>query len=57
VYINDYETVHDAEEGIGGYMSFYNHERNYKTPAEVYFDEKEQRVSKRYLKQGELVSD
>ena len=62
MYINDYETVHDAEEGIGGYMSFYNHERphqslNYKTPAEVYFDEKEQRVSKRYLKQGELVSD
>jgi len=62
VYINDYETVHDAEEGIGRYMSFYNWERphqslNYKTPAEVYFDEKEQRISKRYLKQGELVSD
>jgi len=62
VYINDYETVHDAEEGIDRYMSFYNWERphqslNYKTPAEVYFDEKEQRISKRYLKQGELVSD
>ena len=41
-YINDYETVRDAKEGIGGYMSFYNWERphqslNYKTPAEVYF--------------------
>ena len=62
VYINDYETVHDAEERIDRYMSFYNWERphqslNYKTPAEVYFDEKEQRISKRYLKQGELVSD
>ena len=62
VYINEYETVRDAKEGIGRYMSFYNHERphqslNYKTPAEVYFDEKEQKISKRYLKQGELVSD
>jgi len=62
VYINEYETVRDAKEGIGRYMSFYNHERphqslNYKTPAEVYFDEKGQKISKRYLKQGELVSD
>jgi len=62
VYINEYETVRDAKEGIGRYMSFYNQERphqslNYKTPAEVYFDEKEQKISKRYLKQGELVSD
>ena len=62
VYINDYETVHDAKEGIDGYMSFYNWERphqslDYKTPAKVYFDEKEQKISKRYLKQGELVSD
>jgi len=61
VYINDYETVRDAKEGIGGYMSFYNWERphqslNYKTPAEVYFDDKEQEISKRYLKQGHLGS-
>jgi len=61
VYINDYETVRDAKEGIGGYMSFYNWERShqsldYKTPAEVYFNHKEQEISKRYLKQGHLVS-
>jgi putative transposase len=62
VYISDYETVYDGKEGISRYMSFYNQERphqslDYKTPAEVYFDEKEQRISKQYLKQGELVSD
>lgn len=56
VYIKDYETVRDAKEGISRYMSFYNWERphqtlDYKTPAEVYFDDKEQRISKRYLKQ------
>jgi putative transposase len=61
VYINDYDTVYDAEEGISRYTSFYNQERphqslDYKIPAEVYFDEKEQRVSKRYLKQSQLVS-
>ena len=46
VYINDYETVRDAKEGIARYMSFYNWERphqslGYKTPAEVYFGNKE----------------
>ena len=46
VYINEYETVRDAKEGINRYMSFYNWERphqslNYKTPAEVYFGGKE----------------
>jgi len=54
--------VRDAKEGIGRYMSFYNQERphqslNYKTPAEVYFYEKEQRILKQYLKQDKLVSD
>jgi len=62
VYINDYNTVGDAKEGISGYMSFYNQERphqslDYKTPAEIYFDDKEQTISKRYLKQDKLVSD
>jgi len=62
VYISDYETVPDAEEGISRYMSFYNWERphqslNYKTPTEVYFGDKEQKISKQYLKQGQLVSD
>jgi len=38
VYINDYETVRDAKEGIKRYISFYNRERphqslSYKTPA------------------------
>lgn len=42
VYINDYEAVPDAEEGISRYMNFYNQERahqslDYKTPAVVYF--------------------
>lgn len=62
VYINDCNTVRDAKEGISRYMNFYNIERphqflDYKTPAEVYFDDKEQTISKRYLKQGKLVSD
>ena len=62
VYINDYNTVRDAKEGISRYMNFYNLGRphqslNYRTPAEVYFDDKEQKISKRYLKQGKLVSD
>ena len=61
VYIKDYETVRDAKEGISRYMSFYNWDRphqslGYKTPAEVYFDDKEQRISKRYLKQDKLLS-
>lgn len=42
VYINDYETVRDAKEGISRYMSFYNWERphqslGYRTPAKGYF--------------------
>jgi len=61
VYINDYETVCDAKGGISKYMSFYNWERphqslDYKTSAEVYFGDKEQRISKRYLKESKLLS-
>lgn len=42
VYINGYETVPDAKEGIKRYMNFYHQERahqslDYKTSAEVYF--------------------
>jgi len=38
VYINDYETVRDAKEGISRYINFYNRERphqslGYRTPA------------------------
>ena len=60
VYIHDYEVVRDAKEGIGRYMNFYNWERphqslSYKTPAEVYFDDKEQK-DKWYLKQGKILS-
>jgi len=60
VYIHDYETVRDAKEGIARYMSFYNWERphqslSYKTPAEVYFGEKEQR-GQEYLKQYKILS-
>lgn len=56
VYIKDYETVRDAKEGISRYVSFYNWERphqslGYKTPAEVYFVDKEQR-NLRYLNNG-----
>ena len=61
VYINDYETVRDAKEGISGYMSFYNWERphqslGYRTPAEVYFAEKEQ-SGKVDLKYDKILSD
>ncbi len=60
VYIKDYETIRDAKEGISRYMSFYNWERphqsfGYKTPAEVYFGDEEQR-SQRYLKQDKILS-
>ncbi len=60
VYINEYETVRDAKEGIKRYMSFYNWERphqslDYNTPAEVYFgDKKGERA--RYLKHDKLLS-
>jgi len=41
VYINDYESVRDAKEGISRYINFYNRERphqslGYRTPPEVY---------------------
>lgn len=43
VYLKDYQSVQEAEQGIGNYLTFYNHERlhqslNYLTPAEVYFN-------------------
>ena len=62
VYINDYETVPDAKEGISRYMNFYNQERphqslDYKTPAEVYFGIYNQnRETSRYLKEANFVS-
>jgi putative transposase len=41
VYLKEYESVTGAEEGIGGWFQFYNHERPHqglgnRTPAEVY---------------------
>ncbi len=45
VYINDYQTVREAKEGISKYLVFYNQERphqslDYRTPAEVYYGSK-----------------
>ena len=47
VYLEDYQSVPEAKQGINDYMTFYNHERphqslNYRTPAEVYFDKNKQ---------------
>ena len=61
VYINDYNTVRDAKEGISRYINFYNRERlhqslGYRTPAEVYFAEKEQ-SGKLDLKYDKILSD
>ncbi len=41
VYLNDYQTVREAKEGISRYLAFYNQERphqslDYRTPDEVY---------------------
>ncbi len=52
MHVHDYESVRDAKDGIKRYVSFYSWERryqslSYKTPAEVYFNEKEQRISKK----------
>ncbi len=46
VYLKDYETVTEAKEQLAIFVEFYNHERphqslNYKTPAEIYFADKE----------------
>jgi len=43
VYLNDYQTVREAKEGISRYLVFYNQERphqslDYRTPGEVYCD-------------------
>jgi putative transposase len=42
VYLNDFQTVKEAYQGLKDYFEFYNHRRihqslEYKTPAEVYF--------------------
>ena len=44
VYLGDYETVADAEDGLGRYFPFYNGVRlhqslDYRTPAQVYWQE------------------
>lgn len=43
VYLNNYDSVLDAKDGIGTYIDTYNHRRlhqalNYRTPADVYFE-------------------
>lgn len=43
VYLHDYQTVEDAQVGIGRYFDFYNNDRDhqslgYRTPQEVHFD-------------------
>ena len=42
VYLNEYQSVNDAENGLSGYFDFYNNERiyqslGYMTPQEVHF--------------------
>ena len=41
VYLREYNTVWEAQQGLGRYFGFYNHERlhqalGYRTPAAVY---------------------
>jgi len=43
VYLKEYETVNETEEGLGKYFRFYNHDRfhqslDYRKPYEVYFE-------------------
>lgn len=43
VYLQDWQTVKQAKEGLGSYFDFYNHERihqslDYKTPSEIYLN-------------------
>ena len=58
VYINDYETVPHAKEGISRSLNFYNQERphqslDYRTSAEVYFDiDTQNNETSRYLKEA-----
>ena len=45
VYLNDYQNVRAAKEGLGRYFGFYNTERlhqslGYATPTEVYYKDK-----------------
>ena len=49
VYLKSYETVQEAKQQIGEYITFYNNERfhqslNNKTPAEIYFRKEENLV-------------
>lgn len=42
VYLNDYETLAEARQGLTAYLDFYNQKRrhqalNYSTPAQIYF--------------------
>ena len=50
VYINDYQTVREAKEGISKYLDFYNEERvhqalDYRTPVEVYYNHSNQKTA------------
>jgi len=50
VYLHDYETVMQLEQGLAGYFSFYNHERPHQSlsdqaPARVYFANPDQPMS------------
>lgn len=55
VYLHDYRSYEDAENSLGRYFETYNHERlhqslNYQTPAEVYFQSKNQKNLLKILK-------
>ena len=48
VYLQDYQTLQEAKEGISKYLGFYNQERphqslDYWTSAEVYYDSRNQK--------------
>lgn len=46
IYLKDYATPREVRIGVANWLEFYNHERphqslNYKTPAQIYFENKE----------------
>lgn len=60
VYLKGYQTMPEAQEGLGKYFQFYNDERfhqalNYKTPHEVYFGQPLEKQPPVPLELGEIV--
>ena len=62
VYLHDYQTVREANEGISKYLVFYNQERphqslDYWTPVEVYITTVTKKQSQKYLKYPKILFD